>query len=201
MCEGILATIRNVTSISTKFGRAKLYSFHQLSDDKEHVALYFEGETNPPIVRVHSACVTSESLGSLMCDCENQLEESLKKISQEGGVLIYLLQEGRGIGLYNKIDSYSLQEKGYDTFEANSALNFPHDMRNFQVAAEILLALEISTISLISSNPEKKKQLEMHGIFVQNCYPTQCYLNRDNSQYLATKISKAGHIFKGVKIC
>lgn len=194
-----MPSIRKCVLLTTKFGDCNLYSFNGLSDPGEHVALLFENHQDPCLVRIHSACITGELFGSNFCDCGEQLTESLERIAQEGGVLIYLFQEGRGIGLYNKIEAYSLQSQGYDTFEANQILGFPDDPRDYTVAAEMLHSLRINNINLLSNNPEKKRQLEENGITVLKQSFTGCYCKRENRHYLIDKIRKAGHFFQEIK--
>ncbi|WP_409522925.1 GTP cyclohydrolase II RibA [Nitrincola sp. MINF-07-Sa-05] len=157
------ATIRNMVKVPVVRGSkpASFVSFHNLCDAKEHVALLYSGNDpqKVPLVRLHSECLTGDIFGSKMCDCGAQLDESLTRIAQEGGVLLYLRQEGRGIGLYNKLDAYKLQKEGFDTFAANRLLGHPSDARNYAAAAQMLLALGYKKIRLLSNNPEKSKQL------------------------------------------
>ena len=147
-----------------------------------------------PLVRVHSECLTGDALGSLRCDCGPQLQQSQQMISDTGGVLIYLRgQEGRGIGLANKIRAYALQDKGRDTVQANTDLGFAPDARNYAIAAQILRALEIDTITLLTNNPAKAEALEANGITVQAQQPLIIASNRFNLRYLDTKREKFGH--------
>jgi GTP cyclohydrolase II len=161
------------------------------------VALVFKNaeQDECPVVRIHSECLTGDAFSSLKCDCGQQLEESLKMFGSQGGILLYLRQEGRDIGLYNKIDAYLLQSKGHDTFEANLMLNLPEDNRKFQMAAEMLLALGVQKIQLLSNNPDKVAQLESFGIEVKGRQGTGTYLTPENKGYLSTKHKKAKHIF------
>lgn len=161
--------------------------------DKEPLALVF-GDPGPvPLVRLHSECLTGDVFGSLRCDCGPQLAESLAMFAAQGGILLYLRQEGRGIGLYNKLDAYVLQDSGVDTFEANRKLNLPDDARDYGVAAAVLSALGHDEIRLVTNNPDKQRQLSEHGIRVAESVPTGCHVNPFNDHYLRTKVDFAGH--------
>ncbi|MER5768724.1 GTP cyclohydrolase II [Streptomyces sp. NPDC001985] len=175
-----------------------MVSFDGLADGREHVAILFgEPSSVPlPLVRVHSECLTGDIFGSARCDCGPQLREALSTIEAESGVLVYLRQEGRGIGLYNKLDAYTLQDDGYDTYEANRALNFAGDLRDYTSAAQILLALDIRRIRLLTNNPEKSEQLRRLGVDVSLQIPTGVYANHVNFHYLKTKVNQAGHMIK-----
>ena len=148
-----------------------------------------------PLVRVHSECLTGDVLGSQRCDCGPQLHEAVERISDEGGYLLYLRQEGRGIGLYNKLDAYALQDAGLDTYEANLALGFAKDERDYTVAAQMLLALGINHIDLLTNNPDKATQLQSAGIRVNSQVPTRLHLSSGNGRYLAAKTWR-GHTFR-----
>ena len=161
---------------------------------KEHIAIGLGNwHQKTPIIRLHSECFTGDVFNSMRCDCRDQLEEAKRLISERGGFIIYLKQEGRGIGLYNKIDAYELQIKGYDTFEANKHLGFENDLRNFSVAADIIKALGFKKIILHTNNPDKKSQLERDGIEVISLINTKCYLKNENENYLKTKKNKSKH--------
>jgi 3,4-dihydroxy 2-butanone 4-phosphate synthase/GTP cyclohydrolase II len=150
--------------------------------------------SEPVFVRVHSECLTGEVLGSLKCDCNDQLEQALAHIQQRGhGALIYLRQEGRGIGLGNKIRAYALQAAGADTIEANHMLGFETDLRDFRVAAEILSDLGIKRVELHTNNPDKLRALENHGIEIATRVPAHGRVNRHNRRYLETKRAELGH--------
>ena len=150
-----------------------------------------------PLVRVHSQCLTGDVLNSLRCDCRAQLELSLKKIGEAPcGVLLYLPQEGRGIGLMNKLRAYQLQDQGMDTVEANEALGFASDAREYEFPAEILKALGAKKIRLLSNNPEKVRQLEESGVKVVQRVPCQPSVSKISRKYLETKKSKMGHLLK-----
>ena len=146
-----------------------------------------------PLVRVHDACFTSEVLGSLKCDCKSQLDKSLSMIRENGGFVIYLQQEGRGIGLANKIAAYALQEKGFDTVDANRALHLPDDAREYDAVADILADLNISGIKLLTNNPYKIKKLEELGIKVVERIAIECSVNEHNHNYLQAKKVRMGH--------
>ena len=145
------------------------------------------------LVRIHSQCLTGDVFSSLKCDCREQLDIGLKTLSKQGGILIYLSQEGRGIGLSSKIKAYSLQEKGYDTVEANHKLGFAADLRSYKVAAQILKSLNVDQIMLMTNNPDKVSQLRNYGITVTGCIPLEITPNRLNKNYLKTKKNKLGH--------
>ena len=172
---------------------ALLHSFNGLADGKEHVALRFGEPTAPPLVRLHSECMTGDVLGSARCDCGPQLHESLRLLHDEGGYLLYLRQEGRGIGLYRKLDAYRLQDLGHDTFAANRALGHSEDERDYTAAAQMLTALGVKRITLLTNNPDKHSQLEKLGIEVAARRETGVYASRHNLGYLESKIRHAGH--------
>ncbi|MEO0223632.1 MAG: GTP cyclohydrolase II [candidate division WOR-3 bacterium] len=164
-------------------------------DNKEHLALIMGELKNGIIVRIHSQCITGEVFGSLRCDCGFQLNYALKRISEEkSGILIYLSQEGRGIGLINKIKAYSLQDLGYDTVSANHQLGFESDLRNYKPAFEILKDLGINEIRLMTNNPNKIKELELYGIKIIERIPIFTKANEYNRNYILTKIKKLGHL-------
>lgn len=172
---------------------ARLVTFDGLRDGREHVAVALGPQTSgPPLVRVHSECLTGDVLGSERCDCGPQLQEALARISRVGGYLLYLRQEGRGIGLYNKVDAYALQDAGLDTYEANVALGFGEDDRDYTVAAQMLLGLGVDRIHLLSNNPDKATQLDAAGIRVARRVPTGLHLSPVNGGYLAAKAG-SGH--------
>lgn len=192
-----MAIVRNKVNILTKYGDCTFVSFHHLDSLYEHFALIFKDATSlkNPLVRVHSECITGDLFGSCKCDCGDQLNEALKTFSEKGGILLYLRQEGRGIGIYNKLDAYSLQEQGFDTFQANMLLNFPADKRKYDVAANMLKALGILNIDLLTNNPDKVQQIRENGINIRERISTKFYLKKDNKKYLQTKIEKADHLF------
>lgn len=189
------AIIRNKVCIPTEYGDCCFCSFNNLSDNKEHFALVF-GEIMPksiPLVRIHSECITGDLFQSRRCDCGNQLTESIKRLQKEGGILLYLRQEGRGIGLYNKLEAYELQLKGFDTYEANQKLHFEDDLRSYVDAAQMLHALNVKKIRLITNNPEKVKQIAQNQISVVERVGTESYLKPENYKYLEAKVKKTGH--------
>lgn len=173
----------------------RIRAFRSASDGAEHLAIIRYPLKGTPLVRVHSECVTGEALGSLRCDCGPQLHESLRLVSEsEGGVVIYLRNhEGRGIGLANKILAYALQDKGHDTIEANTALGFAPDQRDYTAAAHMLKSLGVASLVLLSNNPEKRRALEEAGLEVVEQRPLVIPSNPFNADYLATKRDRMGH--------
>lgn len=188
-------------ALPTKFGKFSIYGFEGRGPQEEAVALVrgnLKGRV-APLVRVHSQCLTGDVLTSQRCDCRAQLELSLKKISQApSGILLYLPQEGRGIGLMNKLRAYELQDGGMDTVEANESLGFAADAREYEFPAKILKKLGATRIRLLSNNPDKIKQLESAGIRVVERVPCQPRLSRISRAYLQTKKRKMGHLLEGV---
>lgn len=173
--------------------QARIITFDGLRDDVEHFAMLFEGRgIEPPLVRIHSECVTGDVFGSLRCDCGLQLREAIVRISDEGGSILYMRQEGRGIGLTSKIDAYRLQDLGRSTYEANLDLGFPEDARTYDQAAGMLEALGFSSIRLMTNNPLKIDSIEEGGIEVCGTVRTRTYLNKANSNYLLAKRQR-GH--------
>jgi len=187
--------------LPTRYGRFTIYGFKGRGPQEEAVALVrgnLKGKT-APLVRVHSQCLTGDVLTSLRCDCRAQLELSLKKIGRvPSGILLYLPQEGRGIGLMNKLRAYELQDGGMDTVEANETLGFAADVRDYEFSAQILKKLGAKKIRLLSNNPEKVRQLEDSGIQVAERVPCQPRVSKISSGYLKTKKRKMGHLLKGI---
>lgn len=183
--------------LPTQWGEFIMVGFEEISTQKDHVALVFgdiTGET-PVLTRIHSECLTGDALFSLRCDCGFQLESALDAIAKEGrGILLYHRQEGRGIGLINKIKAYALQDKGYDTVEANEALGFAPDQRNFSFCADMLTLLGVDKIRLLTNNPKKVRVLSEAGIKITERVPLQVGRNPKNSHYLDTKAAKLGHL-------
>jgi GTP cyclohydrolase II len=172
---------------------ADLVTFHGLADGQEHVAVVL-GDPGPvPLVRLHSECLTGDVFGSARCDCGPQLREAVERIAVTGGVLLYLRQEGRGIGLYNKLDAYALQDQGLDTYEANAALGLPEDARDYTAAAQMLAALGIGELDLLSNNPDKAEQLRALGIVVRDRIPTGVFTTPHNVRYLRAKVLQTQH--------
>jgi GTP cyclohydrolase II len=180
---------------------ARLFTFDGLCDGREHVAVALghragdgaERGAGVPLVRLHSECLTGDVLGSERCDCGPQLQEAVARLCEVGGYLLYLRQEGRGIGLYNKIDAYALQEAGLDTYEANLALGFGEDERDYTVAAQMLLGLGLDRLDLLTNNPDKAAQLEAAGIRVDRRVPTGLHVTSVNGRYLAAKAGRGRH--------
>ena len=188
-------------NLPTEFGTFRVCGYLSLLDQKEHLALVKgavdDGE--PVLVRVHSECLTGDVFHSSRCDCGDQLASALARIEAEGrGVLLYMRQEGRGIGLLNKLKAYRLQEEGKDTVEANLALGFPEDLRDYGVGAQILVDLGISKIRLMTNNPRKIVGLEGYGLNVLERVPIEIQSRPENLSYLCTKKAKLGHILTGV---
>jgi GTP cyclohydrolase II len=180
---------------------ARVFTFDGLVDGREHLAVGLGDRASavastparPPLVRLHSECLTGDALGSLRCDCGPQLDEAVTRIAEAGGYLLYLRQEGRGIGLYAKLDAYVLQEAGLNTYEANIALGFEADQRDYTVAAQMLSALGVGRVALLSNNPDKAAQLERLGVRVGRRVPTGVHLTAANTRYLAAKARRGGH--------
>jgi GTP cyclohydrolase II len=187
--------------LPTRYGRFRIYGFQGRGPQEEAVALVrgnLRGRI-APLVRVHSQCLTGDVLTSLRCDCRAQLELSMKKIGNApAGILLYLPQEGRGIGLMNKLRAYELQDGGMDTVEANESLGFAADAREYQFPARILKTLGARKIRLLSNNPDKVKQLESAGVRVVERVPCQPKISRTSRGYLQTKKKKMGHLLEGI---
>jgi 3,4-dihydroxy 2-butanone 4-phosphate synthase/GTP cyclohydrolase II len=189
---------KSEAKLPTKFGIFIIYTFKTV-DNQSHAAIVKGNVSGKKdvLVRIHSECLTGDVFHSLKCDCREQLERSIKIIGKEGcGVIVYLRQEGRGIGLFNKIRAYQLQEQGIDTVEANKILGFKADPRDYSIGASILKELGLTTIRLITNNPVKIKGLEMLGIRVTGRVPIIVRCNKYNKKYLLTKREKLGHIFE-----
>ncbi|AEV96798.1 bifunctional 3,4-dihydroxy-2-butanone 4-phosphate synthase/GTP cyclohydrolase II [Niastella koreensis] len=180
----------------TKFGNFKLIAFNEKGTNNEHLAL-IKGEwqkDEPVLVRVHSSCFTGDILGSMRCDCGEQLHAAMEQVEKEGkGVILYMNQEGRGIGLVNKLKAYKLQESGFDTVEANLHLGFPMDKRDYGIGAQILRYLGISKLRLLSNNPRKRAGLLGYGLEIVEAVPIEVVPNPHNEKYLTTKRDKLGH--------
>jgi GTP cyclohydrolase II len=190
------ASVRDEVFVETKQGAVKFSTFEGLSDASEHVALSWgknQSSTKVPLVRLHSECLTGDLFQSARCDCGDQLQEAVAKFEIEGGILLYLRQEGRGIGLYNKLSAYVLQDQGHDTYAANELLGHQKDERSYQSAAQMLLAMGLSKIRLLTNNPEKVSQLQKYGIHVESVVPTGRYLKPQNEAYLRAKVVVTGH--------
>jgi GTP cyclohydrolase II len=202
LCEGfgpdnICVRIAAIADLPTRFGDFHVVAFYSNRDDKEHAA-FVRGDVcnaeNVP-VRLHSECLTGDAIGSLRCDCRDQLEAALRAIGQmEKGILLYMRQEGRGIGLTNKIRAYGLQDHGYDTVDANIALGFRDDEREYSAAAHMLYSLKVKSIRLMTNNPNKIASLTQHGVVVTERIPHIIPPNPHNRFYLETKATKSGHL-------
>jgi GTP cyclohydrolase II len=200
-CDGfgvhkVCVKVDAVADLPSRFGRFKIVAFWNNRDAKEHVAVVrgnIVGASNVP-TRLHSECLTGDALGSLRCDCRDQLETALRKLgSMDHGLLLYLRQEGRGIGLVNKIRAYTLQDQGLDTVEANRALGFRDDERDYALAAHMLASLGVRSVALMTNNPNKIQQLTQHGIEVAGRIPHVMTPNEHNRFYLETKAARSGH--------
>ena len=201
-CDGctrdvVCVHIAAVAELPSRFGNFQIVAFSNNQDGKEHVAIVkgdvFDAEDVP--VRLHSECLTGDVVGSLRCDCRDQLEAALKKIGEmDKGIVLYLRQEGRGIGLTNKIRAYSLQDQGLDTVQANLALGFHDDERDYAIAAHMLHSLQVRSIRLMTNNPKKIAQLEYYGVKINERIPHILPSNEHNRFYLETKAAKSGHL-------
>ncbi len=200
-CEGfgqarVCVRIVAVAELPSRFGQFRIVAFWNNRDAKEHVAIVHGdvvGAQDVP-TRLHSECLTGDALGSLRCDCRDQLEAALERVGKaERGIVLYLRQEGRGIGLINKVRAYQLQDRGLDTVEANLALGFRDDERDYAVAAHMLYSLDVRSIRLMTNNPRKVEQLEHHGIKVTARLPHVLPPNPHNRFYLETKAARSGH--------
>ncbi len=194
--DNVCVRLVGVAQLPTRFGHFRIAAFWNNRDGKDHVAIIkgdVRGGEDVP-TRLHSECLTGDALGSLRCDCRDQLESSLSKIGAlDRGIVLYLRQEGRGIGLMNKVRAYALQDRGLDTVEANLALGFGDDERDYAIAAHMLRSLEVGSIQLMTNNPNKIKQLEQFGIRVSGRLPHVLPPNPYNQFYLETKAKRSGH--------
>ena len=192
----ICVRIVGIAELPSRFGSFQIAAFWNNRDGKEHVALMHGnvfGKENVP-TRLHSECLTGDAIGSLRCDCRDQLEQSLRRISaEECGLVLYLRQEGRGIGLLNKVRAYMLQDRGLDTVDANLALGFREDEREYSIAAHMLHSLRVRSIRLITNNPRKESELKALGIHIAARLPLVIPPNDYNRFYLATKATRSGH--------
>src|SRR5689334_19453670 len=213
MTELLLApvAVRTRVTVPLRFAdgwstTAQVLTFTGLADGREHLALGLGDWTGAiarsvaggpaPLVRPHSECLTGDVLGSQRCDCGPQLREAVERLAAEGGVLLYLRQEGRGIGLYAKLDAYALQDAGLDTYDANLALGHADDERDYTAAAQMLTDLGVPTIDLLTNNPDKARQLRLHEIAVRRVLPTQVHATPANRRYLQAKIDHTRHTIR-----
>ena len=182
--------------LPTAFGDFRIRAFRDPGDGKEHAILYVgDLSEGSPLVRVHSECLTGDAFHSLRCDCGPQLHASMKAIQERGhGAIAYMRQEGRGIGLYSKMQAYALQDTGMDTLDANLALGLPADARKYDFAAEMLYSMGIQSIELVTNNPDKRDQLTQYGINISNRVPIIVGQCAENRNYMQTKGSRMGHI-------
>lgn len=183
--------ISQIAKLPTEFGTFLIQAFKE--EEKEHLVIFSEPLSEIPIVRVHSECLTGDALGSLKCDCGEQLHFALSKIAKEGGMVIYLRQEGRNIGLLNKVNAYALQDEGFDTVEANHQLGFDADERSYEMVEYILSYFGIKQIKLLTNNPKKIESLQDIDIIAR--LPIIIKANQYNKSYLKTKKAKMGHLF------
>ena len=191
------STVEADALLPTKFGTFRIRAFIEETTKKEHALLYLKGEGKIPLVRIHSECLTGDAFGSLKCDCGPQLEASMKEIQEHGcGAIVYLRQEGRGIGLYAKMQAYALQDQGYDTLDANLMLGLPADARTYEFAAYMLESIGFDDIKLLTNNPEKRLQLVENGIKVNERISIIVGTCEQNVSYLRTKASRMGHIIE-----
>ena len=194
-----LVSIAAETKLPTKYGDFRIIIFKNEVDHKEHLMIV-KGDVrgkSDVLMRIHSECLTGDVFGSHRCDCGEQLENALRCIEEQGeGIVIYMRQEGRGIGLTNKIKAYTLQDQGYDTVEANVKLGFPPDMREYSLAAQMLRELDVKSVKLLTNNPEKKEDLERWGITVSKRVPIVIKANSINAKYLNTKKEKMRHMLE-----
>jgi GTP cyclohydrolase II len=202
------AAVRTQVTVPLRFAdgyatTARVFTFDGLVDGKQHLALGLgdwqraltrsAAGGRAPLVRPHSECLTGDVFGSQRCDCGPQLREAVERIADTGGMLLYLRQEGRGIGLYAKLDAYALQDAGLDTYQANVALGRGEDERDYTAAAQMLLALGVDRVRLLSNNPDKAEQLGVHGVDIAERIPTGVHLSAANVRYLATKATHTAH--------
>jgi 3,4-dihydroxy 2-butanone 4-phosphate synthase/GTP cyclohydrolase II len=189
--------------LPSRYGKFALHLYEDALNKEHHLAIVCGdvSEKKDILVRVHSACFTGDTLGSMRCDCGDQLHKALERISHEGrGVVLYMHQEGRGIGLENKLKAYALQDQGMDTVEANAALGFKPDLRHYGIGAQILVDLGLSTIRLMTNNPRKIVGIEGYGLNVTRRVPLEIPANKTNKGYLKVKKEKLGHLLEHLSI-
>ena len=192
-----IITFVESSELPTEFANFKVYAFTETGNTKDHLVISLGDLTSkkPILARIHSQCITGESLFSLRCDCRFQLTESLQQIAENGsGAIFYLQQEGRGIGLSNKIRAYKLQDEGLDTVEANHQLGFHEDERNYEIVVSMAKHLQIKSVDLMTNNPKKIDALEKMGLTINKRVPILSKSNDYNKKYLSTKAKKLGHL-------
>ena len=185
------------SSLPTEIETFTVHAFTEINNEKDHLAITIGNisKSDPVLARIHSQCITGESFFSLRCDCRFQLSESLKRIAEKGaGIIFYLQQEGRGIGLSNKIRAYKLQDDGFDTVEANHQLGFNEDERNYEIVSAMANYLKIKSIDLMTNNPKKIDAIEKSGLKINKRIPIKSESNDHNKSYLNTKVKKLGHL-------
>jgi len=185
------------SSLPTDIATFTVHAFTEIDNEKDHLAITIGNisESDPVLARIHSQCITGESFFSLRCDCRFQLSESLKRIAEKGsGIIFYLQQEGRGIGLSNKIRAYKLQDDGFDTVEANHQLGFHEDARNYEIVSAMADHLKIKSIDLMTNNPKKIDAIKKSGLKINKRIPIKSKSNDHNKSYLSTKAKKLGHL-------
>ena len=197
------ARLRTEVNIPLRFAdgyatTARVITFHGLADGREHLAVGLGNRGRTPLVRLHSECLTGEVFGSERCDCGPQLREAVERIATAGGYLLYLRQEGRGIGLYDKIDAYALQDGGLDTYQANRALGHAEDERDYTVAGQMLAALGVTELRLLTNNPDKVRQVAEFGLDVLERVPTGVHVSEANLGYLQAKARHGAHLIAGL---
>ena len=193
------ATVRTQVELPLRFAdgyrtSARVYSFDGLVDGREHLAFALGSVRAVPLIRPHSECLTGDVFGSQRCDCGPQLREAVERIAAAGGYLLYLRQEGRGIGLYSKLEAYALQDTGIDTYEANLALGHAEDERSYVAAAQMLHALGAPRVALLSNNPDKARQLRFCGVTVVSQLRTGVHVSAANVRYLEAKARRGNHL-------
>jgi GTP cyclohydrolase II len=193
------ATVRTRVTLPLRFAdgyrvEARVFSFDGLVDGREHLAFALGDPGEVPLIRPHSECLTGDVFGSQRCDCGPQLREAVERIADTGGYLLYLRQEGRGIGLYSKLEAYALQDTGIDTYEANLALGHAEDERSYVAGAQMLQALGASRVALLSNNPDKARQLRSCGVTIVEQVPTGVHVSAANIRYLEAKARRGDHL-------
>ncbi len=197
--ESTCVMVAAVADFPTAYGHFSIVGFVNNKDGKDHIMIVKGdiGDGENILLRVHSACLTGDALGSMRCDCGPQLHHALERIEQEGrGIVLYHQAEGRGIGLVNKLRAYALQDAGYDTYDANVMLGFPPDARNYEIPAEMLKKIGVKSVRLLTNNPEKVAELEQYGIKVTERVPHELPPHLHNREYLKTKKERFGHLLE-----